>query len=83
MPIDWENNIITKNPHTKTRFCSVPVDEASSCHKVGQSLNGLYSFSYYSSSVNILKTKKQFLLLSHKEAHVLHISSCKLFGFLN
>ena len=34
MPIDWENKIITKNPHTKTRFCSVPVDEASSCHKV-------------------------------------------------
>ena len=34
MPLDWENKIITKNPHTKTRFCSVPVDEASSCHKV-------------------------------------------------
>lgn len=34
MPLDWENRIITKNPHTKTRFCSVPIDEASSCHKV-------------------------------------------------
>jgi len=33
MPIDWENRIITKNPHTKTRFTSVSVDEASSCHK--------------------------------------------------
>ena len=34
MPIDWENNIIVKNPHTKTRFTAVQVDEASSCHKV-------------------------------------------------
>ena len=41
MPIDWENRIITKNPHTKTRFTSVTVDEASSCHKVSSHTNPL------------------------------------------
>ena len=33
MPIDWENNVITKNPHQKTRFTSVSIDDAMSCHK--------------------------------------------------
>lgn len=33
MPIDWENNVITKQPHTKTRFCSVSIDDPTSCHK--------------------------------------------------
>ena len=34
MPLDWENNVITKPPNTKTRFCSVTIDDPSSCHKV-------------------------------------------------
>jgi len=33
MPLDWENNVITKQPHTKTRFCSVEIDDPVSCHK--------------------------------------------------
>ena len=33
MPLDWENNVITKPPHTKTRFCSVEIDDPVSCHK--------------------------------------------------
>ena len=33
MPIDWENKVITKTPHTKTRFCSVPIGSTTSCHK--------------------------------------------------
>lgn len=34
MPTDWENNVIVKRPNTKTRFCSVPIGESTSCHKV-------------------------------------------------
>merc|ERR1712166_180139 len=33
MPTDWENNVIVKRPNTKTRFCSVPIGEPTSCHK--------------------------------------------------
>ena len=34
MPTDWENNVIVKRPNTKTRFCSVSIGDATSCHKV-------------------------------------------------
>ena len=33
MPLDWENNVITKNPNQKTRFCSVKIDDPSTCYK--------------------------------------------------
>ena len=39
MPIDWENNIISKDPNCKTRFTSVAVDDASSCQKVSVSIS--------------------------------------------
>lgn len=81
MPIDWENNIIVKQPHTKTRFTSVQVDEASSCHKVSLTNDFETKFFLYSSSENTLKIKKLFLLLNQLEAHVLHISSCKLIEY--
>ena len=45
MPVDWENNVVIKKPNTKTRFCSVSIDDPSSCHKVRiQFLNHLKSF---------------------------------------
>uniref|UniRef100_A0A7S3CTK9 Band 7 domain-containing protein n=1 Tax=Strombidium rassoulzadegani TaxID=1082188 RepID=A0A7S3CTK9_9SPIT len=33
MPLDWENKVIVKKAHTKTRFCTVPIDDPNSCHK--------------------------------------------------
>ena len=33
MPVDWENNVITKPPRQQTRFCSVKIDDALTCHK--------------------------------------------------
>ena len=34
MPLDWENNVIIKPPGRKTRFCSVPIDDPTTCYKV-------------------------------------------------
>lgn len=51
MPLDWENKVIVKNPNTKTRFCSVNIDDASSCHKVSPNLD----FLSFSSSENTTK----------------------------
>jgi|APCry1669189534_1035231.scaffolds.fasta_scaffold45499_1 hypothetical protein len=33
MPVEWENHVITKPSQTKTRFCSVKIDDPTSCHK--------------------------------------------------
>ena len=33
MPLNWENKVITKAPHTKTEFSSVMIEDPSSCHK--------------------------------------------------
>jgi hypothetical protein len=78
MPVDWENNIVHKISHTKTRFTSVSIDEASTCHKVGTF--SLFWFYLFSSSENTHQEKvvtKPFWLLNQLEAHVHHILLCK------
>lgn len=83
MPTDWENNVIVKRPNTKTRFCSVPIQDTTTCHKV--------SFLTYltinncimsSSSESIIQVVTPFLYVSQKEEVVAyHGLLCKFTTF--
>lgn len=57
MPLDWENRVIVKKPNTKTRFCSVNIDDPSSCHKV----SSFFTFLSFSFLENITKVVALFL----------------------
>lgn len=46
MPLDWENKVITKRPHTRTRFSSVRIEEPTSCHKVSKHYKNLGTVAY-------------------------------------